>query len=146
VCEPVLALNNNKKTKAMEDYKEEVKFGKKLIYWFIALSIVLSIGGYVLNKGKEATHIDDAVQNYEEFQNLYNTCVKLNTDLCNMNALDGNDKMFESFSKAQRLNAIKTNLNRWVEEYNAKSKMWGRNLWRSKALPQTLNVNDFNCY
>ena len=81
----------------------------------------------ICSKSVEATHVQDSVQNYEQFQELYNTCKKLNKDLCNMKSLPEDDKMFEQFSKAQRVLAIETNLNRWVEEYNAKSNMWGRN-------------------
>jgi hypothetical protein len=53
--------------------------------------------------------------------------------------------MFEQFYKAQRILAIKTQLNRWVEDYNAKSKMWGRALWKSNALPYQLTTQEFNC-
>jgi hypothetical protein len=129
----------------MEDFKDEITLGKKLLYWIIGLSIVLSVIGFWVHKAREATHIDDAVQNYEQYQEIYNTCTKLNTDLCNMKALPETDKMFEQFSKAQRILAIQTNLNRWVEDYNAKSKMWGRSLWKSNALPYQLSVNQFNC-
>ena len=129
----------------MEDYKNEISFAKKTIYWIIGLSLFASVVGLVLTKAKEATHIEDAVQNYEQFQEIYNTCVKLNTDLCNYKDLPENDVMFEQFSKAQRILAIKTQLNRWVEDYNAKSKMWGRGLWRSNALPYQLSTQDFNC-
>lgn len=129
----------------MEDYKNEISFAKKTIYWIIGLSLLTSVVGLVLTKTKEATHIEDAVQNYEQFQEIYNTCVKLNTDLCNYKDLPENDVMFEQFSKAQRILAIKTQLNRWVEDYNAKSKMWGRGLWRSNALPYQLSTQDFNC-
>jgi hypothetical protein len=107
--------------------------------------MVLSLIGYAVSKGKEATHLDDAVQNYEQFQELYNTCSKLNTDLCNMKQLPENDKMFDQFSKAQRVLQIKTQLNRWVEEYNSKSKMWGRSLWKSSKLPYQLSNEQFSC-
>lgn len=129
----------------MEDYKDEISFAKKTIYWIIGLSLLASTVGFFLTKAKEATHIEDAVQNYEQFQEIYNTCVKLNTDLCNYKDLPENDVMFEQFSKAQRILAIKTQLNRWVEDYNAKSKMWGRSLWKSNELPYQLSTQDFNC-
>ena len=129
----------------MEDYKNDISLAKKTIYWIIGLSLLGSTIGFFLTKAKEATHINDAVQNYEQFQEIYNTCVKLNTDLCNYKDLPENDVMFEQFSKAQRILAIKTQLNRWVEDYNAKSKMWGRGLWRSNKLPYQLSIQDFNC-
>ena len=129
----------------MEDLKEVTRFGKKIIYWIIGVSITLSVVGLGVRSCKKATHLENAVLVYEEFQEIYNTCSKLNTDLCNMRSLPDNDKMFEQFSKAQRILAIQTNLNRWVEEYNSKSKMWGRQLWKSNELPYQLNVNEFNC-
>jgi hypothetical protein len=127
------------------ELKDEISFGKKIFYWIIALCLISSIVGFVLTKTKEAIHIDDAVQNYEQFQEIYNTCVKLNTDLCNYKDVPEKDVMFEQFSKAQRILAIKTQLNRWVEDYNAKSKMFGRSIWKSKALPYQLSTQDFNC-
>lgn len=128
----------------METYKEETKFGKKLIYWFIALMLMVSGGIFICNRA--VSTIDNGIVHYEEFQELYNTCAKLNTDLCNMKDLPETDKMFEQFSKAQRLNTIKTNLNRWVQDYNAKSKMFNRSIWKSSSLPYELDVTQFNCY
>jgi len=130
----------------MEDYKEEVKTGKSIVYWFITVLLILGVLGFFWNKTKQVTHADDAVLQYEQFQDTYNTCVKLNTDLCNMKALPEKDVMFEQFSKAQRVNAIKTQLNRWVEDYNSKSKMFGRALWKSKELPYQLTTQQFSCY
>ena len=115
----------------------------------ILLSIFLFATGVIskgCNQAVTATHIDDATIVYEEYQEIFNTCQKLNTDLGNMNDLPETDKMFEQFSKAQRVNQIKTQLNRWVEDYNAKSKMWGKSLWKSKSLPYQLSVTDFSNY
>ena len=130
----------------MEDIKEEITIVKKIIYWAIGIVITLSLISFFISKCSQSTHINDAVQNYEEYQEIYNTCSKLNTDLCNMKDLPEGDKMFEQFSKVQRINTIKTQLNRWTEEYNAKSKMWGRSLWKSSELPYQLEPNQFNCY
>jgi hypothetical protein len=118
-----------------------------VILSLIALS-VLSFGIWTCNKATNAADyvVDNGFTNYEQFQDIYNTCSKLNTDLGNMQSLPENDKMFDQFSKAQRVNAIKTNLNRWVEDYNAKSKMWNKALWKSKQLPYQLSVNDFSNY
>lgn len=114
-----------------------------------AICIVLFCFG-VIGKGADqavaATHIDDATNVYEEFQEIFTTCDKLNTDLGNIHSINENDKMFEQFSKAQRENQIKTQLNRWVQDYNAKSKMWGRALWKSKSLPYQLDVTNFSNY
>ena len=129
---------------------EETKLFKKLFLWLIAVIIVvggiLTLTGTLWGSAKKATHIDDAAIVYEEYQEIYNTCTKLNTDLGNMQSIPDSDKMFDQFSKPQRLNQIKTNLNRWVEDYNAKSKMWGRSLWKSATLPYQLEVNQFSNY
>jgi hypothetical protein len=129
----------------MEEFKEEIKYAKRIIYWFIGLGLILSIVGFGVKSCKKATHIEDAVLRYEEYQEIFNTCQKLNTDLCNMKAMPDTDPMFEQFSKGQRILQIQTNLNRWVEEYNSKSKMWGRSLWKSGSLPYQLSVNQFSC-
>lgn len=89
---------------------------------------------------------EDAVVNYDNYQEMYNTCQKLNTDLGIIEATPSDDKQFEQFTKNQRLNSIKQNLNRWVEEYNAKSKEIDKNLWKSHSLPYQLSVNDFSNY
>jgi hypothetical protein len=129
----------------MGEYSEEARFFKRIIYWVIGLSIVLSVGSFIVHKMREATKIDTAVQNYEEYQEIYNTCVKINMDICNMKDVPETDPMFSQFSKAQRILTLRTNLNRWIEEYNAKSKMWGRALWKSSSLPYQLSNQEFNC-
>lgn len=126
-------------------YNEETKFFKRIIYWIIGVTLVCSIGGFIVHKMREATHIDTAVLNYEEYQEIYNTCSKINTDICNMKDVPETDPMFSQFSKAQRILALRTNLNRWIEDYNAKSKMWGRSLWKSNELPYQLSNQEFNC-
>ncbi len=129
----------------MNEYREEERFFKRMVYWVIGLVIVLLVGGFVIHKFREATRVDTAVQNYEEYQEIYNTCVKINMDICNMKDVPETDPMFSQFSKAQRILALRTNLNRWIEEYNAKSKMWGRALWKSNTLPYQLSNQEFNC-
>jgi hypothetical protein len=131
------------------EMEEEWKFAKKVIIWVIALGLLGSVAGFIWHKTKQAAHIDDAVLNYEQYQDIYNTCVKLNQDLCNMESIPDTDPMFDAqngqFSKAQRMLAIKTNLNRWIEEYNSKSKQWGRALWKSSELPYQLSNQQFSC-
>ncbi len=116
----------------------------------LALVLVIlfffGVVGRGCNSAVKATHIDDAVENYEEFQSIYNTCQQGNTDLCNIRGADEHDAMFQQFSKTQRIIALQANINRWVQEYDAKSKMWGRVLWKSDKLPFELSVNDFPCY
>lgn len=89
---------------------------------------------------------DTAVIKYEEFQEIYNTTSKIDTDICNMQSIPDDDVMFKQFSKAQQVNWLKTNLNKWVEDYNAKSKMRTRDLWKSNTLPHQLSLSQFNCF
>lgn len=124
---------------------DEVKIIRKVIIGVLLFLVLGSIVGLGVRSCKKATHIEDAVLVYEEYQEIYNTCVKINTDLCNIQDVPETDVMFEQFSKAQRVLQLKTSLNRWVEEYNAKSKMWGRGLWKSRELPYQLTVYQFNC-
>jgi hypothetical protein len=90
--------------------------------------------------------MENAVISYDEYQDIYATCNKLNTDLGIIQSTPDNDKQFNQFSKSQRINSIKQNLNRWVEEYNAKSKHIDKKFWKSDALPYQLSVNQFSNY
>jgi len=113
-----------------EEYREAKRIARKIIWGIILFITVGSIVGLGVRSCTKATHVEDAVIIYEEYQEIYNTCMKINTDLCNMKNIPDTDPMFEQFSKNQRILALQTNLNRWVEEYNAKSKMWGGNITR----------------
>lgn len=127
----------------MEEINDEVKLGKRILYWFIGVMFIVSGIAWFLNRS--VAIVDTGILRYEEFQEIYNTCTKLNLDLCNMKELPDTDKMFEQFSKTQRMNTIRTQINRWSEEYNAKSKMFNRSIWKSSDLPYELNTNKFNC-
>ena len=127
-----------------EEVKEETSWLKKFIIWFVVLAFV--IGGIFWFFSRSEKVMDNAFIRYEEFQEIYNTCSKLNTDLCNMKEMPADDKSFEQFTKPQRINTLKTQLNKWVEDYNAKSKMWNRSMWKSSSLPYQLDVKQFNCY
>jgi len=116
-----------------------------IILAVVVLLLGISVTTYTCNQMKENV-TDKAFIRYEEYQEIYNTCQKLNTDLCNLKDIPESDRMFEQFSKSQRTIGIKNTLNRWIEEYNAKSKMWNRALWKSKQLPYQLQTTDFNCY
>ena len=123
---------------------DEIAAGKKLFIWFVLVVGVISAVAWALSRSVQVA--ENAVLHYEEFQEMNNTANKLNTDLCVMRALPEDDKMFEQFSKNQRIVGLQANLNRWVEEYNAKSKMWNRELWKSNTLPYQLSVQQFECY
>lgn len=123
---------------------DEIKIGKKLLIWFIAVMLVVSGIVWFFNRSERT--IDTGIIRYEEFQEIYNTCQKLNTDLSIIQATPETDKQFEQFTKAQRLNSVKQNLNRWVEDYNAKSKVWTHSMWKSNTLPYQLSVTEFSNY
>lgn len=115
-------------------------------FLIMVLLCFIDLSNNTYEQAKKAIHLQDATIVYEEYQEIYNTCFKLDEDLGNIRSVRGTDKMFQQFSKAQRIIAIKSQLNRWVEEYNAKSNMWGRNLWKSDSLPYELDVTDYPNY
>lgn len=123
---------------------DEIQIGKRLLIWFVALMLIVS--GIIWFFSRSTQAVENGIVKYEEFQEIYNTCSKLNTDLGIIESTPETDKQFEQFSKAQRINAIKQNLNRWVEEYNAKSKVWTHSMWKSNSLPYQLSANDFSNY
>lgn len=94
----------------------------------------------------KVTNVETAFINYEQFFEIHNTCVQINMDLGAMRALPDSDKMFEQFSKVQRVNALQLQMNRWIQDYNAKSAMWHRGMWRDAALPYTLTTKHFSNY
>jgi hypothetical protein len=119
----------------------------KIVLSIIAIIIIFGVV-WLVGKGCNAANkqFDNAIVNYEEFQSIHNTCDQLNADLCNIKDVPETDKMFEQISKQQRITGLKQRLNRWVEEYNAKSKMFNRSIWKSNNLPYQLTTNQFNCY
>lgn len=123
------------------EFKDDVNFTKKSIVWIVGLLFV--IGGAIWFFTRSVNVADTALLRYEEFQEIYNTCAKINTDLGTIRAVDENDKMFSSFSKQAMLTNKKQQLSRWVEDYNAKSKVWNRALWKSNTLPYQLDVSQF---
>lgn len=127
-----------------EDFRDETRFMKKIFIWIVGAMFVISI---VYWFGFRTTRVIDAgIVNYEQFQEIYNTCSKLNTDLGIIRGVDEHDRMFDSFSKAAMITAKQQQLTRWVEEYNAKSKMWTRAMWKSSTLPYQLDVNQYPNY
>jgi hypothetical protein len=102
---------------------------------------------FIVNKSCSVADqaIDAAPVRYEEYQEIYNTCEKISQDICNLKDVPATDPMFTQFSKEQRLLALRTNLNRWVNEYNGKSKMITRSLFKSGSLPYQLDTKQFSC-
>jgi hypothetical protein len=126
----------------MEDF--DIKLVKRLFIWFIAVSLVVSAIIWFANRATQTA--DNAIVHYEDFHEIYTTCQKINADLGTLRAIPDSDPMFAQFSKSAQVAGKKQQLTRWVEEYNAKSKMWNRSLWKSKELPYQLSTNDFSNY
>lgn len=114
----------------------------------IIILVVVSFGIRSCNIG--AKHVNDSMENavisYDEYQNIFATCEQINADLGVIKETPENDAQFEQFSKQQRINALKQNLNRWINEYNAKSKHIDKKWWKSSELPHTLQTNQFSNY
>ena len=125
-------------------YEAESRFAKKQLIWFALFVFVC--GGVAWFATRTVEVADTAIVHYEEFQEIYNTCAKINIDLATVRAVPEEDRMFASFSKAAMIAAKKQQMTRWVEEYNAKSKMWNRALWKSDKLPYQLRTEDFTNY
>jgi len=121
--------------------------GMKVV--LILLGIV--IFGFMLKTcGIAEKHVTNSMENavisYDEYQNIYQTCIQLNNDLGVIKSTPETDPQFLQFSKSQRLNTIKQNLNRWISEYNAKSKHIDKKYWKSSDLPYELYPNQFSNY
>jgi hypothetical protein len=84
---------------------------------------------------------------YEEYEEIYQTCQKISADLCVLQQIPDQDPSFANgFSKAQRQATLRMNLNRWVTDYNGKSRMITRSLWKSPSLPYQLTATALPCY
>jgi len=114
----------------------------------VALSIFGFMGTTCNNAQNQVQDhvVNNSFNSYEEFQEIYNTCQQVNDDLGTIKDADENDKMFAQFSKTSQQTALKKKMNRWIEEYNAKSKMWNRSMWKSNTLPYQLSAKDFSNY
>jgi hypothetical protein len=127
-----------------KEYSDETRFAKKSLIWVVGFFFVVGVFAWFLTRSSQV--VDTAFVNYEQFQEIYNTCQKINTDLATIRAVADNDKMFDSFSKQAKIANKRQQMARWVEEYNAKSKMWNRAMWKSSTLPYQMDVNQFSHY
>lgn len=123
------------------DSQAETRFVKRSVLWVMLLLFVASGAGWLFTRAAQT--VDTGILRYEEFQEIYNTCKKLDTDLGVIRAVPDDDRMFASFSKAAMVAQKQQQMSRWVEEYNAKSRMWNRALWKSSDLPYEISVNQF---
>lgn len=115
---------------------------KSIYFWVIFLC--LGVGAIIFLATRGAKEVETGIVRYEQFQELYNTCQALNTKIETLAAIPADDKMFEQFSKTGQITGLKSNLTRWVEEYNAKSKMVNHSFWKSGSLPDQLTTVQFS--
>jgi len=84
------------------------------------------------------TEPDHIINNYEEFQAMYNTT----QDICTkIQVLESSKVEAKGFSREERLLNLQNNLSRWVQEYNAKSRMLTKNKWKNPNLPYQLKID-----
>lgn len=126
---------------------EEKEIGRFSVMLWGGLILVLLVGsGIAFVANRTVRTVDNAFIHYEDFQEMYNSCKAIDGKLCAIKQVDEKDKMFDQISKAAQITGLKNNMNRWVEEYNAKSRMWNRSLWKSSNLPYELTTSQFPCY
>ena len=121
----------------MEEVDEILGISRKFIWMFIGFVLIvsaISTGFYFLR-----TTSEKVVVQYEEFFEIQSTCKKISSDICSLQSVPEDDKMFSRISKNERLTALRNQLHRWVNEYNAKSKMITRTLWKSSDLPYNIS-------
>lgn len=140
--------------KEVKEYMDEGSWVARSLIWKVAgLVLLIALVGFGIKVlltpvalVEKATDPDHIISNYEEFQNMYNTCQKLDADLKTIRATPDSDPMFAQFSKGAMIAAKRQQMTRWVNEYNAKSKMINRQYWKSPSLPYQLNEEDFPNY
>ena len=132
------------KSKYDAEVRDEVNFFKKNLIWIVLFMVLVSGGAWFVNRAVQVG--ETAVVKYEEFQEIYNACQKIDADLATIRGIPDNDKMFDNISKQAMIANKRQQLTRWTEEYNAKSKVWTRSLWKSSSLPYQLSVNQFPNY
>lgn len=105
-----------------------------IVLLVFAISWVFSKGCGVADKVTDPEHI---ISSYEEYENIYNTCKQICTNIQTIQ--NSKEDNVGGFSKEQRIVALQNQLSRWVNEYNSKSKQITRNMWKSSNLPYQLN-------
>ena len=124
-------------------------FGRIMLVLLVLIGVTVGLftcrtcsiaGDHVTNS------MENAVISYDEYQVIYATCEQLNADLGVIKETPDNDGQFTQFSKSQQINTKKQQLNRWINDYNAKSKHIDKKWWKSVELPHTLTANQFTNY
>jgi uncharacterized membrane protein YfbV (UPF0208 family) len=122
----------------------QIVLGVLVVAALVVLSFTVKTCG--IAEDAATSSMQNAVVSYDEYQDIKETCDKLNNDLGVIQSTPDKDPQFDQFSKAQRVNAIKMNLNRWIAEYNAKSKHIDKKWWKSSELPYELSTEQFSNY
>lgn len=124
-------------------------FGK-ISLGVLAIIVLTVIGFGVRSCSIAQKHVTNSMENavisYDEYQDIFATCEQINSDLGVVKETPETDTQFSQFSKQQRINAMKQQLNRWINEYNAKSKHIDKKWWKSSELPYSLQTNQFSNY
>lgn len=127
--------------------------GWRILKWIVLALIVLFAAVFIIKMvtrplavAEKITEPGKIISNYEEFQEIYNTCQKVDADLKTICGMSDGDAMFSQFSKGAMITQKRQLMTRWVNEYNAKSKMYTRSLWKSPSLPYQLNEEHFPNY
>ncbi len=151
----------NKSTKNSLDYsREEFRqdlddtwMGMRVFWKILGLIILVTALGFGVRwlflpaaLVDKVANPDAIISNYENFQEMYNTCQKLDSDLKTICETSSADAMFSQFSKGAMVAAKRQQMTRWINEYNAKSKMITRQYWKSGSLPYQLNEETFPNY
>jgi hypothetical protein len=118
----------------------------KTFGWIVLGILVLgalTIFGKVFGVFDKVTDPDHIIASYEQYEEIYSTCNKICDDIRVLKNSDVEET--SGFSKGERIIAYENNINRWIRDYNAKSRMITKNLWKSPNLPYQLKRSDFNC-
>lgn len=89
----------------------------------------------VLDRVTDPDHI---INSYEEFEEMHSTAISICQQISILE--ESASESVGGFSKEERLIGLKNQLTRWVNEYNAKSKMITRNNWKSSDLPYSITT------
>ena len=110
---------------------------------FILVAVVLGITGKVVGVFDKVTNSTHIISSYEEYEDMYAACEKISQDICVLEKSDVSETA--GFNKSERLLSYENKMNRWINEYNSKSRQIHKNLWKSSDLPHKLIRSDFTC-
>ena len=117
---------------------------KSFIGWIIVVFILLGLFAGIVHWVSKPTRLLDRVtepghiiNNYEDYQTLYDDCRSLCKKIDNLSKLTSETS--GGFSKEERLLALQNRMEELIAEYNAKSKMITRKMWKSSSLPHSLD-------